>query len=809
MKNFRELSKDLKARLKVVIKLSIMYSMLCVILYVVFTWLVKLFPDDIMKQKTLSCGWYITIFLVECILGALSLYIVLKCKNIRFVVRDLQTYINFIVVLQFGYFIIQEKELLYFVFSAGCVVFVLIAGRMLKTMDVISKPIDEKTEFTEYDLYSDEPVSSKVLLSKHLQQELDKVQRVIDNQNTNAPFTMSFEGEWGKGKTSVMVSLEQELLKRKEGSKRYFVLKIDTLLFKTTEDIILYIKKYLQSLFFIYNVDVFRVNRLDDYLSVILGTLGEESKIVAHIISLRIQPENWFRNVYESRKEFQNKIEKLLENSGRQKIILLIDDTDRDKDKEKAILETLKEVFTINGFLSIVLRKQDCNNDNELDKFIQMRIKINDDKKIEYDGQINELIRVGGNRYLESIATKDLMTIQCYTKSLTEYYSNLQIITKLLGKKEKVDDETNLLFDVFIIDIVYNSRNIGEHISKIIMQYVSQQHEIGRLKKEIETIKREHPSEEQNFLIIYIESQLSIYFDITDSDMKSEYDWMARLNQFTSDAPMLLRKLINIFNRGTYDDCECFEDILNKYLINKTLLKGTHQFIRNAQYQLAWHLLFDKDKRGYLDECISQHKINELIEILKSKLEIANQRRIEVILLEAFLVNIRNIANSPRTLKFFIRESILYGRNLLEYILEKIEIDAEMEKKLYRFSSSKNKIGMKELENFLNKAFYYYYIYQQLDEANKMTTDSFVTLYSIDDKFYLVYYSVEEIKDKKEIKLNYKVIPIASSDCDLDETVLCEKILGVIKEDKSIKDANKILFFNLKSNEVEYIKNMY
>lgn len=806
MRAIKEWGNEKKIISKIIGKLTLTYSLFGIMFYIVLTFAIELLPKQIIVTKDLipllktNHIIAIELIIVIIILGTV------KNKKYRRWVKKCEGYLKGILIVQFIALVFKGESILSLGLTAIYIEIILIISRFLSVEDIFFRKKYEERNYSEYDIYSDEPISDKNLLSTHLQKEVERIERVIDNLNTCAPFTFSVEGEWGAGKTSVLYSLERELLQRKtRDKKRYFVLKIDTLLFNSSEEIIQYVKKYFQALFFRYDVELFPQGGMDDYLSVVLETLSKGSAVLSPILTKSEKKKGIFRDVHISREEFQEKIHRLLINSERDKIILLVDDTDRNGNDEQVILSIIKEVFTVQGIINIIVRKEDSEYRVELDKFIHMKLKINKDENIELDNQINSLIRVGEARYINNLKDKELLTIPCYYAPAVSYYDTMKYTTGVIkrnGQRWGSVEQRKIFFDTFILDISYNSKNIGRKLEDIIMKYISEQQEVKKIKQNLS-------DENKSILKQMLKAQHDIFFEdsVVRGDIK--FNWINKLSQFTGDAVMFLSIIIKVITTNQYHDCKNVEDVHNKYWGHQSMILPDGEKLPNGQLQYVWHIMFSESERQCIDTYIEEHNTEELKKILLSKRQVVIIKKAEVILLTEFLKYIRRIANNPRTLKYLIRESNLYEINLLEYIIEKVELNGEVEEDLKRYEIDKSGVEIRLLSEFLEKAFYYYYVYNQVSNTEKEEGDKFIVLMPIKDKFNLVYYRISKLQEDKELEVDIKFIPIQSDEINKNLEEVAQLLLEPIREFEGVREAQNIMFRELESNESYRIENLH
>lgn len=97
--------------------------------------------------------------------------------------------------------------------------------------------------------YKEKSIVGRDNLTKSQKKALDQLINILDKRRISESFNIALIGAWGSGKTSITDTLISELQNRKKSEKRYFILKINTLTFNGTKNIIEYVKKYFYCLF--------------------------------------------------------------------------------------------------------------------------------------------------------------------------------------------------------------------------------------------------------------------------------------------------------------------------------------------------------------------------------------------------------------------------------------------------------------------------------------------------------------------------------------------------------------------------------
>lgn len=190
-------------------------------------------------------------------------------------------------------------------------------------------------------------------------------------KSATAPVTIALQGEWGSGKTSLMLRLERELCKGDEAP--FMGLCINTWEYammstpeRTVYDIVAGLLKSLGA------GDASVGNKVDSFLrsatrfvyrgvreaikTIPLGSVALEA-VNAPTQILQEHSENAEEQISlsELRKALENRVETILRESGKNGIIVFVDDLDRlNPEVAVEILELLKNIFCIDGCIFIL-----------------------------------------------------------------------------------------------------------------------------------------------------------------------------------------------------------------------------------------------------------------------------------------------------------------------------------------------------------------------------------------------------------------------------------------------------------------------
>lgn len=627
---------------------------------------------------------------------------------------------------------------------------------------------------------------------------------MIDNHPVDSPFTLAIEGEWGSGKTSLLNCLEQQLLNRKNDIKSYFILKIDTLLFKTNNEIISYIKSYFKALFLRYNVNVINNKKTENYLDLIMKLLGVNDTINTLFHNILSNADD-FININNEKTKFEKKIKKLLLNSRKNKIIFLVDDTDRNEN-EDTILILLKEVFDIKGIYNIVLRKEGNRSESlysKLDKFINMRIKLNENfEDIENDKQLNMLLKIGCERYISDIETKDIMLVNCsFEKILDLYYFTAGSQTFIIdnnGAINGLNNDRDMLFDIILLDIYYNDFDFGNKIEEIIMNYL----------KNVEQVKRtENNIKNDDMKSQYINSWNNIYW--SNNNVSFEFSWLNKVWQFTDQPLIFLPSLIECINNNvtSLNKCKTIEDIYDVWKLSNGIMPmylDDGSKFPETQFIYACETMFSTEEKREIQDNIDNKQFYNINGILNNKLRLTVKMKVIIIILNKFIEYLRKSLNNPRNFKIQIRDANLNCKNLIIYIIEQIDFTNEMNSTFTKYNLHVESYEGKELLWFIQKSAYYKYIYLNTLDRIKINKSKKTILLKINEYFDLVYFEYEENSKENELEINIRVIALKNNsnyDCLNDK--IFDEIFNVIKLFPDIKNKRQIKLSSI-DNENEY-----
>ena len=628
--------------------------------------------------------------------------------------------IFFLLNVLFFIFIYVNKTLNYIFILNMVMISILFATIQICTLTGVV--YDKKLKYSsnyKNNIYSDDPIDNYESLAKHLKNEVLKVENILDTLPKSTSFVLSLEGDWGSGKTSILLSLEKKLNERNNTKNNYFIIKINTLLFKDKEEILQYINKYISHLFYKYNVTFFDGNYTKNYLDSVLKNLSKTTVGISDFIhNLGVD----FYSIEYQKNIFENDVNCLLKKSNRKFILLLIDDIDRIEDEE-SILKILKEVLGIKGIVCCLLRKP-RNFENNLDKFINTHINIGkNNRDIEKDEEINKLLNLSLEEYFDNIVYNDKRYIELNNNYKPSCVITGYPITQLLNHDivEQLDI-ANMFYDIFLLDCAYHKCDIGTKLEEIIMKFYINTTELRQFNKINST------SEYSEYLL----EQLNFkHMCIWDNSISFRQDsWMNNLgifiHQFICDLPDLIDTLKQANERRKFD-CNTLVDLYTYIHArhNMQYYKGldAEEYERqkerfNLHFIYIYEIMFTFEEKAQINHMLSSPDYPKLIELLKRKYIEGFRINVRYFFLEYFLNEFREILNNPRKFKMMLRNANLNNSNIIEDVLKEINIDGKAEnyinKKIKGLKRedliSNQSYSMEDLKGLLINAIYLHYI---------------------------------------------------------------------------------------------------
>lgn len=583
--------------------------------------------------------------------------------------------------------------------------------------------------------YAEKPVVGRNVLTKSQKKALDQLIYLLDERKGSDSFNIALIGAWGSGKTSITDTLIYELQLRNKDDNRYFVLKISTQTFNSTKNIVEYVNKYLYTLFKMYGIGGIEKQSNMVFLSALSKMLGDTSTTAAFSGMIDRKSESLFSDVENERTMFSERIQLLLKRSGRKNIVFVVDDADR-TDIEKEVLNLLTEFSSINGLITIVLldKKYDVilrpeeaedvvgrnqiDEYNAIDKYVHIRVRIEENYHIEYEKSIKSQILLENNH----IEKKKNCYIACPEKNerisifapIRDYQTSIKIAKNHLLS----DYSMNLLTDIFLINLEKQEEGFGKYLENVVMDYIYNSKELWPHVVKLLTIK----PEQWNMELWQFNANW------TGGGIPDErFDWVTRIRNNSNQYFFMLLNLIeaiSLVNKiGMEDkkDILSIEDLYDYFMINKFPIsdrtwenRNERPVIYSGMNELKY-LVFSDEEINEIQGMIEKQDYRKLPSILADKIKSVGNLFVEVALLVDFIEYMRKIMNNYRTFKMQLREAALLNINYLDYLIKEWQPTSNVVKQIEELKKENpviKDINIPPLSSFINTIFYSLYITQ-------------------------------------------------------------------------------------------------
>lgn len=598
----------------------------------------------------------------------LSLHILIK--------KTKQYYLIFLFVLEMLFIFKCQKTKQYVIcFLEFLLLFLLLDCENSK----VYKYGYEKTVKNESN-YEEKPVIGREMLTNSQCAALDQLKNIMDKRNSFDSFNIALIGAWGSGKTSITDTLIYEY---EQDNEPYFILKIGILTLKETKNVVTYVKNYFENLFKKYEIGIARQN---------VAFLTSLSRVFSEKISMG----NLFENIndsgffdLENEKElFIKQVSKLLKKSNKKNIIFIIDDTDRNEDKEQ-IIKLLAEFASINGIISIILldKSEDVLRKtalasakeeivyNPLDKYIHIRIRIENDNRVEYDKNVSKQIWAGYSKifhekycYIECGSVFNEVSLFSETRD----YQTTEIEKIHFYKNSK----NNILTELFIENLQKESLSFGEYFEKIINEYIYKSIELRPYMEQLDNCPQNMWNPE--LYVIYAQwiEKMGDWIQQLASNVMSMYTMLC----------MCLTALDDISKQEIKKNVHSLAQIYNDWHIkqisqaNSSVDDGMDIGIFNSQIDQIGPIVFGKEQYKVLNIEVKQGNYIKVKKIIIEKIYGVENLAWMIMNLKEFVKYIRRICNNYRTLKITLREAELLNIDYLKYIIDEWQPSDESQK---------------------------------------------------------------------------------------------------------------------------------
>lgn len=569
--------------------------------------------------------------------------------------------------------------------------------------------------------FSEKPIVGLDSLTAKQKRAYVQLKKVIDDRQSTDSFNIALIGAWGSGKTSITDTLIYECEKSKEQS--YFILKIGVQTLNETRNVVNYVERFFEDLFTRYAVGSFDKNIA--FLSVLAKSFGSDISL----LKLFGNEETYYTDLEMEKVSFANNVSSLLKRSGKKNILLIIDDVDR-CDEEEQIIKLLIEFASIEGIISIIsldksndrIIRPTFDNDeksdvyNALDKYIHIRIRIDEDNHIEYDKRITGQI-------IEAFINLEQKKNNCYItlngnnerNSLFECLKDYQT-TEIIKKNNHSVGSYNILSELLLCNLKNNSETFGQYFEELVNEFVYNSKELAPYIAQMLSIP--HENWQSDLYIVWAQWTHALAWD--------DFDWLMRLRNNSSTLFFtLLQEMEALENLGNYnkrlDDIKSIEDVYDFWMIEKAPIDGRTWENRKEQpmiysgLQQVEYIVFTPNEYAELNEKIEVGQLVVAQDIILTKIRgVANLFFLSMVLTD-FMNYFRSVLNNYRLLKMQLREAELLNINYFDYLIKdwqpcKDTREAyEQMKKTYPLLSKVN-VGLQSLCSFFNCVLFENYI---------------------------------------------------------------------------------------------------
>lgn len=527
--------------------------------------------------------------------------------------------------------------------------------------------------------FVEKPVVGRIHLTSNQCEALNQLEKLIDNRKSTDSFNIALIGAWGSGKTSITDTLISEY-EDKKALHKYFILKISVMTLKETKNIVNYVKNFFEDLFKYYSIEITGKN------VAFLTSLAKSFNASISIGDvLKNADENSFCDLEKEKDLFSSQVSKLLKISGRKNVLFILDDTDRSEEEEQ-IIKLLVEFSSINGIISII--SLDKSRDivktveqeektggvvyNPIDKYIHIRIRINEDNHIEYDKNITRQIMTeyAGIKHKEKCYIS--FGAQSIKNTLFRKMVDIQT-TEVVGHRFTSIGTYNLLTEIFFENLKCNAKEFGSYLEKLVDDYIYHSKELMPYVKQMLTIPLEH----WEMKLFKINAQW-----INLVAMPNNIDWTIRLQNNSATLFFTLLDEIEALNSPKIAEeaieygIKDIEDVYDCWMLKQFPMEG--RTLKNRKEHPVGYsgidqvelVAFEQDEYDKLNFEIALGNFNVAKKILTLKAEKVANLFFSVKVLTEFIVYIRSRINNYRSFKMQLREAELQNVNYLDYLIK-------------------------------------------------------------------------------------------------------------------------------------------
>lgn len=589
--------------------------------------------------------------------------------------------------------------------------------------------MDNTLEEKGLELFSEETAGGS-FLSKSQIKAYEQIIEVVDSQEKQESINLALIAGWGKGKTTIINEVIKNLKNRKKTENQYFILEINAVTFEKNADLVEYVNRYFETLFHRY---VIKSNFLlgdIPYLTILAELIDEEKGTVIKRGIDNLWKGDKFVDITRERLIFSEQVQRLLRVSKRKNIILIIDDADR-RNATNQIKRVLAEFSAIKGIICIVLLSD--QNDiryrpgsettgeiiekdtmSDLDKYIHLRIRMDQDKQIENAESIKQyMIMAYKNVMKGSVKLRGVECPNMLDASILKVNASYSTFVK--GKQLKA----NALFDLFFENLCVQDIHFGTALEEIVIEYFNNCIEVQNYNMSVNELS----DEIKKYLLPDVGMQWNMYKVIENE----EFTWIesieSAIGQMLGSMFLVLDALKNNAEKKILKPGELVDLFQLNALVNDNLMQkaGIHIQMREIIPMLHYrdfttiiYLAFGKDV-DKINKCIKVGDYDTVYMELKNKYQELLNTMVMILTLKDFLIYVRKIMNNYRTLKIQLRESVVLRINYLDYLLEEWSVSEEIikqvngYKELFAFKDDVS-ITSGRLKDYINNMLYTKYI---------------------------------------------------------------------------------------------------
>lgn len=513
----------------------------------------------------------------------------------------------------------------------------------------------------------------------------DQIIKLLDKRTGEENFNIALLAEWGKGKTSVTDTIIYELQKRSNQEPQYFFLKINSQTFNGTGNIIEYVKGFFYELFKRYGIIMFEGKSSLAFLTN-LSEMIQEKVVISHFISPNVGSE--FSDLERERRFFCDRVQLLLKRSGYKNIVFIIDDVDRTENYDR-IWQLLGEFSSIRGLITIISLNekmgannmpvpQDFTDENKgeeelvykyIDKYIHVRVKIEDVQKIEYEKNIKRQIIEEKNNICPLKNCYVNLNVSDEQISLFSTVKNYQTV-------QRMDENTyrqhtrSVLSTIFLEMLEVNKADFGKFFEDTVMEYMYQSKELAPLIHRMLNLV----PEKWDMTLWQVRSN---WTEVIKDDF---FSWTMRLRNISFQYYHFISGLLDAVSLIEDNDVIKTEilnlsDLYDYYNRTKFPHPGSeweHRYdnpITYCGFEEFIQMIFDENEYKNIGELLETYEYDKLKDIILEKIKQISNLLIQVSLLTDFVDYMRKNMNNYRRFKMQLREAELLELNYLDYLI--------------------------------------------------------------------------------------------------------------------------------------------